>query len=179
MGEGSKRVRLNVGGVKHEVLWSTLERFPNSRLGRLRHCNTHKDLLELCDGYSFRPSKSTDEFYFDRHPSSFESVLNFYRTGKLHLTDEICVLSFADDLKYWSIDVLNLEPCCQQKFYQTRDQQLEEMNRDRQSLANAQEASSDDESFSGDSFSRWRHKVWDLLEKPQTSLAARVRYRKL
>ena len=57
-----KRVILDVGGVRHEVMWKMLEQYPASRLGQLAKVESHQQIMELVSDYSL----SDNQYFFDR-----------------------------------------------------------------------------------------------------------------
>ena len=64
--EEEDKVVINVGGQRHETLVKSLAARPNTRLGKLvlRHKKGVKE-----------------EYFYDRHPGVFSSVIDYYRSG--------------------------------------------------------------------------------------------------
>ena len=69
------------------------------------------------------------------------------------------------DLEYWGVDELYLEPCCVQRYYQ----QKELLNWEHQAKKEEEV-----EIFSTSRLGRLQKVLWDLFEKPHTSIGARV-----
>ena len=95
--------------------------------------------------------------------------MNFYRTHKLHVVDEMCVLAFSDDLEYWGVDELYLESCCQNKFNTRKEHVLDEMKKEATQLNKEEE-----EDWGNGKCVHYQRFLWDLMEKPHTSFAAKV-----
>ena len=161
----SKRVTINVGGIKHEVLWQTLEKFPLSRLGKIRSSKSLQEIQKLCDDINIKEN----ELFFDRPSKSFNSIIDYYRTNKLHVIDDICIISFYEDLNYWIIDDSFFEPCCNLKYHEKKEDVLEIINKVYQI---------ENEKVQEDEFTNCcptlRKKIWDIMENPQTSSLAKV-----
>ena len=120
---GTGTLILNVGGTINQVKWETIDKFPRSRLQKLRYAtcegetagrgglsernkkwNSAAEISALCDAYNL----STREFYFDRSPKIFENILGLYRKGELHLTESVCPRDFLGELEYWGLSALHL-----------------------------------------------------------------------
>jgi len=160
------KIVINVGGIKHEVMWTMLEKRPLTRLGMLAKAKTHEDILKFVDAYSL----TNNEIYFDRDPATFNCILNFYRTDRLHVLDEICILDYADDLEFWMIKELNLEICCIDKFNARREHILTEVEKEKHTHGEVEVF----EDFGDGYFAPYQRALWDLFEKPQSSSPAKL-----
>lgn len=75
-----RRIKLNVGGVLFETWASTLERISGTRLALLAHLGETDDSFD----------REKKEYFFDRHPGAFMSILHYYRSEELHTDQNIC-----------------------------------------------------------------------------------------
>ena len=62
-----EKVIINVGGVRHETLVSTLLTMPGTRLGNI--------------GKKHVKGRGPREYFFDRHPGVFGAVMDYLRSG--------------------------------------------------------------------------------------------------
>lgn len=85
----SSRIVLNVGGRRYEVSETLFFRFPDTMLGSMAK-----------DAYYDHANR---EYFFDRDPDIFRSVLNYFRTGKFHIPEEECFAVVLDEMKFYKI----------------------------------------------------------------------------
>ena len=147
-------------------MWKMLETKPLTRLGKLARAKSHEDILNLVDAYSL----VSNEIYFDRDPATFNCILNYYRTSRLHMIDEVCILGYAEDLQFWMIKELNLEICCIDKFNTRKEHILAEVAKETQTMGEEEV----EEDFGDGYFAAYQKCLWDLFEKPQSSLPAKI-----
>lgn len=96
-------------------------------------------------------------------------VPHFYLTGKLHLVDGLCVLSFCQEMDYWGIGEGQLDWCCSNKF-----QELMALAEDRRSQESCSAKELSAATFQGSCCSDVRRSVWLHLEEPGHSASAKV-----
>jgi len=157
-----RTVILNVGGSIHQVKWETIDKFPKSRLQKLRYATSESEILSLCDSFSL----SRREFYFDRSPRIFENILGLYRKGELHLTESVCPRDYLGELEYWGLSSLHLEPCCAYTLQRSSWLlPIMEHENDQENQINQ---------FEGMCCAKLRNVIWKLFEDPSSSKAAKV-----
>ncbi|KAK7944521.1 hypothetical protein WMY93_000249 [Mugilogobius chulae] len=156
--------QVNVGGSRFSLSAQMLASFPDTRLGRLVFCPDAA--LELCDDFR------ENEFFFDRNSQTFQYVLNFYRTGHLHVSEDLCELCFLQEIEYWGLDELWIESCCRERYYRRKEfRDCADLGHDLRDLHSSEQ---EQEDFEGVAFSQLRSRLWNILEKPDSSRTART-----
>ena len=95
-----RRIIINVSGTRFVTTIATLQKFPNTQLGRL-----------LED--EWQSINSGEEIFFDADDDIFREVLRYHRTGELHTPSNMCAETFSKQLKFWGVDTDDMEGCCQ------------------------------------------------------------------
>lgn len=155
---------INVGGSRYILSQELLSSFPETRLGKLAR-STRDSALDLCDDADFLEN----EFFFDRNSQTFQYIMNYYKTGRLHVMEELCAMSFLQEIEYWGIDELSIDSCCREKYYRRK-----EMKESLDVSRDAEVMESKEEDFSGVVCEGLRQRLWNIMEKPDSSAAAKT-----
>ncbi|XP_067664290.1 potassium voltage-gated channel protein egl-36-like [Haliotis asinina] len=151
-------ITINVGGTLFQTSWATLNQVPDTLL-------SNESLL----AQNFQPEKQI--YFFDRDPHMFHYILNYYRTGELHLPPGACSSSIKKELHFWCIPENHVSECCWKVLYKVQNDMavLHKLNHVFQD-----EVSDFCMSKKMAGQSRVRHAVWMFLEYPGSSLAAKL-----
>ncbi|ELW62939.1 Potassium voltage-gated channel subfamily G member 4 [Tupaia chinensis] len=161
-----KEILVNVGGRRYLLPWSTLDAFPRSRLSKLRLCRSSEEIRQLCDDYD----EDSQEFFFDRSPSAFGVIVSFLAAGKLVLLQEMCALSFQEELAYWGIEETSLERCCLRRLL-AKLEELAELRRE-EALQRQREACGP--AVAASRWGRCMGRLREMVDNPQSGLPGKV-----
>lgn len=85
------KVIINVSGLRFETRASTLQRYPHTLLGDKQRRAHFFDYMN-------------NEYFFERHRSSFEAVLYFYQSGgRLARPENISAEIFLEEIKFFDL----------------------------------------------------------------------------
>ncbi|TRZ02439.1 hypothetical protein DNTS_034481 [Danionella cerebrum] len=163
------KIAVNIGGVKHTLFGDVLSRYPETRLANLLNRasdSKQEDLSVLCDDYD----EYNREFYFDRDPEAFKCILELYFYGEIHMKRGICPMCFMKEMDFWGIDAEYLDECCSSSLNEV-ESELAEIAEKVKAILDAQD---DDGDVTVTLGQRCQAFLWKLMEKPESSLAARV-----
>ncbi|KAI5093331.1 potassium voltage-gated channel subfamily D member 3 precursor, partial [Silurus meridionalis] len=142
---------LNVSGRRFQTWRTTLDRYPDTLLG-----STEKE---------FFFNEETKEYFFDRDPDAFRSVLNFYRTGKLHYPRHECISAYDEELAFFGIIPEIIGDCCYEEYKDRKRENAERLMDDQEENKEGKLPNMN-----------FRETMWRAFENPHTSTMALVFY---
>ncbi|KAI3388902.1 hypothetical protein SNEBB_006735 [Seison nebaliae] len=108
---------LNVGGVRFKVMQCTLQRLPDTILGNINVPGQEWVKEEFYDNIN-------KEYFFDRNPVIFGYILNFFRTGELHIPQDKCGASIRKEFDFWGINDGDISACCWLSYSQVKKNRI-------------------------------------------------------
>lgn len=148
-------VELNVGGTIFSTTFKTLSTIPDTKL-----CSLKKNIAL---------HNSPTQFFFDRNPEIFNSILDLYRTGELHFPSNFCGATIRNELDFWEIDKKHLSECCLASLHR-HDEDLDILKE----IKNLQTGKALDIPKEECRNGCWRDCLWKVLQYPASSRKASV-----
>ena len=169
-------MKLNLRGSVFVVKEDTFLKYPNTVLGKLSR-----------DSPEYREEQN--DFFFNVNPVIFQDILDFYETGELHVSTNMCSSRILHEIKRWGIDICYLKPCCWSKVLGGSDaedafKQLSAIKTTSVVPLNIQHSDDCDEKKVNDNdqtanvtkFQRLKRRMQAIFNQPFRSKAGKVKY---
>ena len=160
---GNGRIKLWVmSGTVFRVASALLIKVPHSKLARVANCESEEELLAL--GAFWNPGKQ--QVHFSIVSRNFSHILDLHGgdVKQIHMPASCCPVQFVEELVFWGFSGSQLKPCCLKRWLDCQ----EELDWDQESRKDDVDKQKKEKTFCQ---SPW---LWDLFEKPHSSLGARV-----
>lgn len=210
------RVNINISGKKFQLMKKTFIKYPTFRITRilaeLKGQNNADNFASTKSALAIEPPDNegelydyydteNKEFYFEREPGAFPSLVSFLTTGHLHIPRTMCLELFQEECTYWGVQFLPYD-CCQgyhQQQFESIDvgRKANMMFQNRAKLASRTDLADIDEDIVADSivgtesvlktiqskirvptcsmrWKRFQRRAWDFFEEPRSSTAAKI-----
>lgn len=133
----SDLVTINVSGLRFQTFERTLARFPNTLLG----CRSKRERYYVQD---------LNEYFFDRHRSTFESILYIYQSnGRVKRPESVPIDIFLREMRFFQMGDHLIEEFWIAEGYEKPKEAILPTNTS-------------------------QRRLWELMEYPDSSLAARI-----
>ncbi|WKX93178.1 hypothetical protein Q1695_010878 [Nippostrongylus brasiliensis] len=133
----SDLVTINVSGLRFQTFEKTLARFPNTLLG----CKSKRERFYVQD---------LNEYFFDRHRSTFESILYIYQSGgRVKRPESVPIDIFLREMRFFQMGERLIEEFWIAEGYEKPKETILPTNKS-------------------------QRRLWELMEYPDSSLAARI-----
>lgn len=143
-----KEIKINVSGAMFHIHESYLNQHPDTLLGSAER--------------NYFYDEDAGEYFFDRDPYMFRFIHKYYKTGKLHFSDNDCHESFNDEMEFFRINPDEVAPCCSDSYEIQMIQKLEKEKKV--------------EVIKRIPPQNFRELCWEFTEEPQICLSATVFY---
>ena len=111
-----------------------------------------------------------------KHLFLFQAVLNYLRTGELHLPSYVCGPAAKTELTYWGVPPHKIERCCWTNYseWNTTLEALQRLEKDRKLTQLSPEHTGGGRADARGCWKRWRPVVWRVLSRSNSSTVAKV-----
>ncbi|GMS79685.1 hypothetical protein PENTCL1PPCAC_1860 [Pristionchus entomophagus] len=149
-------LRLNIGGAPFILLVDAILRAESTGFLAKFVQLTHPSRVQVADGFL----RHEQAYFFQRSPTAFDAVFQYYSSGVVHRPSEVCPASFLAELEFWRISHEHVGSCCADVVPRPKE-------------AEKEEEKVDDNTFDNMMFGKLRRRMWTFLERPGSSMQAK------